>query len=132
MLIKLMPPPILSIPAGRIQPLKQVEPPAPPTPPAPGMETELGPARSMPGFDNSSENIHSEININGKVVARIYNSGAMEVAGAYAGYLQNLEGLGAGSGPRYADRMLASLKEALSEFGATATIVGGRSVNLYA
>lgn len=95
--------------------------PSPPPPPAPSMETELGPARSMPGFDNSAENIRSEIKIGGKVVARIYNSGAMEVAGAYADQLHDLKGLGKGAGPDYADMLIASLKVAFAQFGASFT-----------
>ncbi|HEV7292250.1 MAG TPA: hypothetical protein VGN79_08005 [Devosia sp.] len=101
----------------------------------------------MPGFDNSSENIRSEIKIDGKVVARIYNSGAIEVADAYADQVHNLKGLGRGAGPDYADEMLASLMDAVARFGAESTKAStavphemwltesgkaeGRSVNLY-
>lgn len=95
--------------------------PTPPPPPARSMETELGPARSMPGFDNSAEHLRSEIKINGKVVARIYNSGAMEVAGAYADQLHNIKGLGQGEGPDHADAMIKALTEALAQFGASFT-----------
>lgn len=90
----------------------------PPPPQTSPQETELGPARNMPGFDSSSENIRREVKVDGKVVARIYNSGAMEVAEAYAGELHNLEGLGKGAGPDYADKMIAALKDAFARFGA--------------
>lgn len=122
--------------------------PAPPPPPAPSMETELGPARNMQGFDNSSEHIRSEIKIGGKVVARIYNSGAIEVAGAYADQVHNLKGLGQGAGPDYADMTIKALKDAFAKFGANFTDASaaisheqwlaqqqeanGRSVDLYA
>lgn len=106
---------------GRIRALPEYTRPTPPPPPAPSMETELGPARSMPGFDNSAENIRSEIKIGGKVVARIYNSGVMEVAGAYADQIHNIKGLGQSKGPDYADTMIKALKETLAQFGASFT-----------
>ena len=130
--VKLTPPPVQSMPSGRIQQLKLVDRPAPPPPPKPSMETELGPALHKPGFDNSAENIHSEVKVNGKVVARIYNSGAIEVAGAYADKLHTIRGLGTGEGLDHADMMLASLKDAFAEFGASFTKAGGRALNLYA
>lgn len=104
---------------GRTRELPEFTRPTPPQPPAPSMETELGPARTMPGFDNSAENIRSEAKIDGKVIARIYNSGAMEIAGAYADKLHNIKGLGKGAGPDYADVMVKALKEALAQFGAS-------------
>jgi hypothetical protein len=125
-------------------PLAHYTPPPPRTSPP---ETELGPARNIPGFDNSGENIRSEIEIDGKVVARIYNSGAIEVAEAYADQVHNLEGLGGGAGPDYADKMTAGLLDAFAQFGAEFTEAStaiphemwlkergeaeGRSVNLY-
>lgn len=103
---------------GRIRALPEYTRPIPPPPSAPSIETELGPARSMPGFDNSAENIRSEVKIGGKVIARIYNSGAMEVAGAYADQLHNMNGLGKGAGPDYADAMLRALKKAFVQLDA--------------
>jgi hypothetical protein len=46
---------------------------------------ELGPAYSGPDTraDNHVSKIHTEIKVNGKVVARVYNSGAAEIADEY-------------------------------------------------
>lgn len=44
---------------------------------------ELGPPSGRPSDDNHASKIHTEIKVNGKVVARVYNSGGMEIASEY-------------------------------------------------
>lgn len=44
---------------------------------------ELGPPTDDPRADNHGSKIHTEIKVNGKVVARVYNSGGMEIANEY-------------------------------------------------
>ena len=41
---------------------------------------ELGPPGGSGRDDNQTKNIHTEIKVNGKVIARIYNTGAVEIA----------------------------------------------------
>ena len=44
---------------------------------------ELGPPSGSGRADNQTKNIHTEIKVNGKVIARIYNTGAAEIADEY-------------------------------------------------
>ena len=44
---------------------------------------ELGPPGGSGRDDNQTKNIHTEIKVNGKVIARIYNTGAVEIADEY-------------------------------------------------
>jgi hypothetical protein len=78
----------------------------------------LEPLRQMPGFSNSSDNLRSEIRINGVAVGRVYNGGVIELADPYGSLIQGMEGLGEGAGPDYADRMIGGLKKTLAKFNA--------------
>ncbi len=57
----------------------------PVTPPAEALKSnaELGPPSDNPLADNHASKIHTEIKVNGKVVVRAYNSGALEIASGY-------------------------------------------------
>ncbi|MBT1512080.1 hypothetical protein KIP88_16360 [Bradyrhizobium sp. SRL28] len=44
---------------------------------------ELGPPGGSGRADNQTKNIHTEIKVNGKVIARTYNTGAVEIADEY-------------------------------------------------
>ena len=70
----------------------------------------LQPFRQMPGFSNSSDNLRSEIRIDGVAVGRVFNGGVIELADRYGSLIQGMEGLGDGAGPAHADRMIAGLK----------------------
>lgn len=78
----------------------------------------LGPPLSgQPQFDNDVSHLRAEIKIDGKVVARIYNSGASEIADGY-GYLAleaGFGGAGEGStvGPDLGDMRIAALAKLL-------------------
>lgn len=84
---------------------------------------ELGPPTGTGRADNQASKIHTEIKVNGKVIARVYNSGGVEIVNEYA-FLS--EGLGFGDdtavGPELAADRANRLKEALEGYGA---VVGG-------
>jgi len=44
---------------------------------------ELGPPSGSGRDDNQTKNVHTEIKVNGKVIARIYNTGSVEIADEY-------------------------------------------------
>lgn len=86
--------------------------------PAQGSETDTSQLRAIDtsGWaDNSAQNLHSEIKIGGKVVARIHASGLTEVAGDYAGHIKGLAG--GGTGPEYANELTIKIAAALEQFG---------------
>jgi hypothetical protein len=86
--------------------------------PAQSSETDtsqLGPIDTTGWADNSAQNLHSEIKIGGKVVARVFSNGATEVAGDYAGHIKGLAG--GGNGLEYANKLTARIVTALEEFG---------------
>jgi hypothetical protein len=80
-------------------------------------ETSLGPAQTgNPGSDTDASQLRAEFKVDGKVIARIFNSGAAEFAGAYA-HLQkaaNFDATGDGRvGPELADARIATLTDLL-------------------
>jgi hypothetical protein len=80
---------------------------------------ELGPPTDDPRADNHASKIHTEIKINGKVIARTYNSGAVEIASEY-GFLGEELGFGADTmiGPDLAADRAARINAALERYGA--------------
>jgi hypothetical protein len=80
---------------------------------------ELGPPSDDPRADNHASKIHTEIKINGKVIARACNSGAIVIASEY-GFLseeldfQNDKGIG----PDLAANRVARIKALLERYGA--------------
>jgi hypothetical protein len=80
----------------------------------------LGPPLSgQPQWDNDVSHLRAEIKIGDKVVARIYNSGGVEVADGY-GYLCVKAGFGGAQegttvGPDLGDMRIAALKNALPQ-----------------
>ena len=50
---------------------------------------ELGPPSGSGRADNQTKNIHTEIKVNGKVIARIYNTGGIEIADEYRFFRQD-------------------------------------------
>jgi hypothetical protein len=80
---------------------------------------ELGPPTDDPRADNHGSKIHTEIKVNGKVIARAYNGGGIEIASEY-GFLREV--LGAendkGIGPDLAANRVARIKAALESYGA--------------
>ena len=89
----------------------------------------LGPPTGYGNSDNQTSQIHSEVIINGKVVARAYNSGGLELADGY-GFLSEELGFNAdaGAGPDLAASRIARIEAALESYGAsTAARDGGTS-----
>jgi len=80
---------------------------------------ELGPPTDDPRADNHASKIHTEIKINGKVIARTYNSGAVEIASEYS-FLGEELGFGADTmvGPDLAADRAARINAVLERYGA--------------
>jgi hypothetical protein len=78
----------------------------------------LGPPLSgNPFWDNDVSHLRAEIKIDGKVIGRVYNSGAVELADAY-GHLGEVAGFGSASegslmGPELADLRINKLADLL-------------------
>jgi hypothetical protein len=80
---------------------------------------ELLPANSTdPHVDNYVGNIHTEIKVNGKVIARVYNSGGVEIADEYAFVLRGLFENESGYGPELAEDRAKRIMAALTANGA--------------
>lgn len=80
---------------------------------------ELPPANSTdPDVDNYVGNIHTEIKVNGKVIARVYNSGGVEIADEYAFVLHGLFENDSGYGPDLAEDRAKRIMAALTANGA--------------
>jgi hypothetical protein len=81
---------------------------------------ELGPPSGSGRADNSPEKVHTEIKVNGKVVARTYNSGGIEIANEY-GFISDelLDSFAAdkGGGPELAEARANRFKAALERHG---------------
>lgn len=80
---------------------------------------ELGPATDMGAADNHISKLHTEIKVNGKVIARVYNGGGVEIVNEY-GFLvadlgSNEDGL---TGPDLAADRVKHLRDALEGYGA--------------
>jgi hypothetical protein len=80
---------------------------------------ELGPPTGGPKHDNRADNIHTEIKVNGKVIARTYNTGLIEIADEY-GFLSEELGFNADTmvGPDAAADRAARVEAALAKYGA--------------
>jgi hypothetical protein len=94
-------------------------------------ETSLGPAQSgNPTSDTDVSQLRAEFKVDGKVIARIFNSGEPEFAGAY-GHLEKKANFAATAdgkvGPELADARIATLVDLLkaSPAGTTAPDAGG-------
>lgn len=77
------------------------------------------PLSGQPQFDNDVSHLRAEIKIGDKVVARVYNSGGVEIADGY-GYLMFEAGFGGPQegttvGPDLGDMRIAALKKALPQ-----------------
>jgi hypothetical protein len=80
---------------------------------------ELGPPSDDPRADNHASKIHTEIKINGKVIARTYNSGAVEIASEYRFLSEELDfGADTMVGPDLAANRAARINAALERYGA--------------
>jgi hypothetical protein len=80
---------------------------------------ELGPPSDDPRADNHASKIHTEIKINGKVVARTYNSGGVEIANEYAFLGEEIDfGADRGTGPDLAANRAARINALLERYGA--------------
>lgn len=82
---------------------------------------ELGPAYDGPKrADNHVSNIHTEIQVNGKTIARVYNSGAIEIADEYGFITDELHESFANDrivGPDLAEARAERFKAALQRHG---------------
>jgi hypothetical protein len=80
---------------------------------------ELRPPSGGPFDDNRADNIHSEIKVNGKVIARFYNTGAAEIAREYAFLREELTFKDDKAiGPDLAADRAARMAAALERYGA--------------
>jgi hypothetical protein len=80
---------------------------------------ELGPPSGDGLADNQTKNIHTEIKVNGKVIARIYNSGAVEIADEYRFLADKVDFAGDKMvGPDLAEDRAGRIKAVLQSFGA--------------
>jgi hypothetical protein len=88
-------------------------------PSVPGRTDRLPPAcdGSMTRADNHVSKLHTEVKLHGKVVARIYNSGAAEFADDYAYLGRDFRGETL-TGPGLAEQRLAKVRAALEHGGA--------------
>jgi hypothetical protein len=80
---------------------------------------ELGPSNTdNPRASNHISKLHTEIKVNGKVIARVYNSGAMEIANEY-GFLADELNFGDDRivGPDLAEDRVKRVKAALVAHG---------------
>jgi hypothetical protein len=80
---------------------------------------QLGPTSDNPLADNHASKIHTEIKLNGKVIARVYNSGGVEIASEY-GFLSEEIDFGADKmvGPDLAENRAKRIKAVLERYGA--------------
>lgn len=102
--------------ADATTPLIELHPPL--RPPSGSVSDSLGPPSSgNPAADNDASHLRAEFKIDGKVMARVYDSGYAETAEGYA-HLAELAGFngaesGATPGPDLADQRIARLTELL-------------------
>lgn len=69
--------------------------------------------------DNQTKNIHSEIKINGKVVARAYNKGSIEIATEYGFLGEEIDfASDTMNGPELAEDRMNRIKAVLERYGA--------------
>lgn len=80
---------------------------------------ELGPPSGSGRDDNQTKNIHTEIKVNGKVIARVYNTGAVEIADEYR-FLGDEIDFGGDKmvGPDLAEHRADEIKAVLQRYGA--------------
>ena len=82
---------------------------------------ELGPPTGSGRADNQTKNIHTEIKFNGKVIARIYNTGGVEIADEYRFLSDKIDFAGDKMvGPEF-EKGLADMKK-VSEAAATSKV----------
>jgi len=80
---------------------------------------ELGPPSGSGRADNQTKNIHTEIKVNGKVIARIYNTGGVEIADEYRFLSDKIDFAGDKMvGPDLAEDRAKRIKAVLQEYGA--------------
>lgn len=80
---------------------------------------ELGPPGGSGRADNQTKNIHTEIKVNGKVIARIYNTGAVEIADEYRFLSDEIDFAGDKMvGPDLAEDRANRIKAVLQRYGA--------------
>ena len=80
---------------------------------------ELGPPSGSGRDDNQTKNIHTEIKVNGKVIARIYNTGAVEIADEYRFLSDKIDFAGDKMvGPDLAEDRAKRIKAVLQAYGA--------------
>jgi hypothetical protein len=80
---------------------------------------ELGPPSGSGRDDNQTKNIHTEIKVNGKVIARIYNTGAVEIADEYRFLSDKIDFAGDKMiGPDLAEDRARRIKVVLQGYGA--------------
>ena len=80
---------------------------------------ELGPPGGSGRDDNQTKNIHTEIKVNGKVIARIYNTGAVEIADEYRFLSDKIDFAGDKMvGPDLAEDRANRIKAVLQSYGA--------------
>jgi hypothetical protein len=80
---------------------------------------ELGPPTDNPRADNHGSKIHTEIKVNGKVIARAYNGGGLEIADEYR-FLVDEMSFGADKtvGPDLAKDRVQRIMAVLQRYGA--------------
>lgn len=80
----------------------------------------LGPPSGSGRADNSPEKVHTEIKVNEKIVARVYNSGAMEIANDFRFLQDDLGDSFAADrivGPDLAEARAKRVRDALEGYG---------------
>lgn len=80
---------------------------------------ELGPPGGSGRADNQTKNIHTEVKVNGKVIARIYNTGGVEIADKYR-FLSDKIDFASDKmvGPGLAEDRAKRIKAVLQNYGA--------------
>jgi|GEM_PF-5920754 len=79
---------------------------------------ELGPPTGSGRADSQTKNIHTEIKVNGKVIARIYNTGGVEVADEYIFLSDKIDFAGDKMvGPDFAEDRASRIKAVLQGYG---------------
>jgi hypothetical protein len=80
---------------------------------------ELGPPTGSGRADNQTKNIHTEIKVNGKVIARVYNTGGVEIADEYRFLSDEIDFAGDKMvGPDLAEDRANRIKAVLQRYGA--------------
>src|SRR5258708_924983 len=80
---------------------------------------ELGPPTGSGRADNQTKNIHTEIKVNGKVIARVYNTGGVEIADEYRFLSDEIDFAGDKMvGPDLAEDRASRIKAVLQRYGA--------------